>query len=146
MTLLNDDHFNKEAIKQTMREIWRPVKKIMIKDLGSNLMLAEFKDHRDEVRVMREGPGSFDKHLLLMKELNICQQLNQIKIIEASFWVWIFDLPLQVMNGKVGKLIGEAISIVEEIDVEQGEVAWGEYLRIKVRLCNVRFCCGFFRK
>lgn len=57
----------------------------MFKDLGSNLMLVELEDHRDEDRVMKEGPWPFDKHLLLMKELEICQQLNQIRITEASF-------------------------------------------------------------
>lgn len=37
-------------------------------------------------------------------------------------------------NEYVGNLVGEALGRVEEVDIEYGEVEWGEYTRIRVCL------------
>lgn len=37
-------------------------------------------------------------------------------------------------NETMGKLVRSALGIVEEIDLMEGEIAWGEYLQIRVRL------------
>lgn len=55
--LLMDRHYKKEVFKQTMKKIWRPVKSIKFRDLGSVLTLVEFEDIQDKDRVQREGIG-----------------------------------------------------------------------------------------
>lgn len=40
------------------------------RDLNPSLMLIEFKDSRDKEKVLHEGPRSFDKQLVLMKEVD----------------------------------------------------------------------------
>ncbi|KAF5463103.1 hypothetical protein F2P56_019045 [Juglans regia] len=37
-----------------------------------------------------------------------------------------------VRNVFVGKKLGERLGSVEEVDLEKGEVEWGEYLRVRV--------------
>ncbi|XP_035547259.1 uncharacterized protein LOC118348856 [Juglans regia] len=108
MSLLTDRYYNREALKNMMRKVWQPACKVPFKDLGSNLFLVEFEDDRDKQRILWEGPWSFDCYLVLLKQLE--------------------------GNYKGGRLIGNKIGIVEEVDGEQSEVAWGEYLRIRVRV------------
>lgn len=38
------------------------------------------------------------------------------------------------MNAKVGKMIGASIGEVEEVGVGNGDVEWGEFLRVRVRV------------
>lgn len=62
--------------------------------MGVGLMLAKFEMHSDKLRVVRNGPWSFDKSLILVKEFNCLQQVKSIKMANALFWIRVFDLPL----------------------------------------------------
>ncbi|XP_035547260.1 uncharacterized protein LOC118348857 [Juglans regia] len=134
MSLLIDRYYNREALKNTMRKVWQPACKVRFKNLGSNLFLVEFEDDCDKQRIFQEAPWSFDRYLVLLKHLEGDLQVTKIRLHEASFWIRLYDMPLNAMNAKVGRLIGNKIGIVEEVDGEQGEVAWGEYLRIRVKI------------
>lgn len=92
------------------------------------------EDTRDKAKVIQEGPWSFDKHLVLTQEVDGRTQVNQITFSEALFWVRIHDLPLRARNYSVGKFIGNEIGRVEEIDLEEGEMAWGECMRVRVAI------------
>ncbi|XP_041021293.1 uncharacterized protein LOC121262766 [Juglans microcarpa x Juglans regia] len=142
-------HYNKEALKQMLRRIWRPAKMMHIQNLDSNFLIAEFDDVKDKERVVRDGLWTFDKQLALVKDFDGAQQTQMLHLTEASFWVRVHDLPLMARNETVGKLIGNALGIVEEIDLLEGELAWGEYLRIQVcmditkpLLRGKKFCVG----
>lgn len=130
--LLTERHYNRDAFKVTMKKAWRPARDIRFRDLNTSLTLIEFEDRRDKDRVIREGPWSFDKHLVLLQEVDGSQQVHQIKLTEALFWVRLHDLPLIARNEYIGNLIGRKIGRVEEVDLEKGEMAWGEYMRVCV--------------
>ncbi|XP_035543083.1 uncharacterized protein LOC118346304 [Juglans regia] len=121
-------------IRLTMTRAWRPVRGMCFRDLNANLFLVEFEDLRDKERVLREGPWSFDKQLVLVQEVDGSKQVHQIKIQEATFWVRIHDLPLRARNAYVGERIGKKIGKVEEVDLAKGEVAWGEFLQVRITL------------
>lgn len=87
LRLLSEISYNKEAFKQTMRKAWRPVIQMKFRDLGAHMMRVEFSDTWDKERVNREGPWSFDKNLVLIKEVDGTQQVHQIKFTEAIFWI-----------------------------------------------------------
>lgn len=69
-----------------MKRVWRPNKTLSIRDISSNLFLAEFEDIRDKERVKREGPWAFDKQLVLTKEVDGLEQIENISFSEAYFW------------------------------------------------------------
>lgn len=48
--------FNQEALKFTMRKVWRPAKSIRFHELGVGMMQVEFEDKLDKERVIRESP------------------------------------------------------------------------------------------
>lgn len=55
VNLLALKHYNREAFKQTINKIWRPVKTIHCRDIESVLLLMEFEYVRDKQRVQRES-------------------------------------------------------------------------------------------
>lgn len=61
-------------------------------------------------------------------------QVHQIDFTHASFWVCLHDLPIAAKNEYTGNLIGNHIGRVVEVDVEKNEMAWGEYMRIRVSM------------
>lgn len=127
-------HYNKMVFKNMMRKTWRLVRGVKFHDLNSTLMLVEFEDHSDKEKVLREGPWSFDKHLVMLKEVNGWQQVHKITLTTATFWVRLHDLPLMARTGVVGCLLGAKVGVVEEVDVDEDDMTWGEYLRVRVSL------------
>lgn len=73
-----------------MWKLWGLGKKISFKDLGPRIIPLEFEDQRDKGRVKMDGPWSFEKHLLLMKEFEGDLQMSKIQFTEASFWVHLY--------------------------------------------------------
>ncbi|XP_040991016.1 uncharacterized protein LOC121238254 [Juglans microcarpa x Juglans regia] len=132
MKLFTEKYFNKEAFIGTMRKVWRTAMGVRFQELSPVLFLVEFENGRDKTKVLREGPWLFDKHLVLLKKMDGRLQVQQVQMTMTSFWVRFHDLPLMAMNVFVGKKLGERLGSIEEVDLEKGEVEWGEYLRVQV--------------
>lgn len=81
------DRYHKEALKQTMKEIWRPMENISLRDLGPKLILVEFEGNRDKDCVKRDESWSFEKHLLLVKE-EVKGHYNYIKFDLQKLCSW----------------------------------------------------------
>ncbi|XP_042942811.1 uncharacterized protein LOC122276999 [Carya illinoinensis] len=132
MCLLTRKHYNHDALKATMKKVWRPVNGIKFRDLNTVFTLIEFENEGDKSKVERNGPWHFDKQLLLIKPFEGSMQINSIQIKHAAFWVRIHDLPLMARNSYVGNLVGNMLGEVIEVDLEKGEFEWGEYMRVRV--------------
>lgn len=102
VSLLTKKYYNCDVLKNTMWKIWQPVCKLAFKELGSKLLLAKFEDDHDRHHVMCEGPWSFDKNLVLLKEIANDMQVSKIQITKALFWIKLLDMPLLAMNERVG--------------------------------------------
>lgn len=73
--------YNREAFKNTMRKVWRPVKMVRFHDIGSDMMMVEFESTLDKERVLKANPWKFDRSLMLMKEYDEKQQMSKLEII-----------------------------------------------------------------
>lgn len=87
------------------------------------MLLAEFEDSIEKERIKRKGLWSFNKNLVLVKDLERELQINKINITEASFQIRIYKLPMHTMNEKVGRFFNETIGNIEETDVDRGDAA-----------------------
>lgn len=58
--LLTERPFNVEAMKTTLKMVWKPTKGVDITDIGKNLFLFQFHHLLDRRHVMENGPWNFD--------------------------------------------------------------------------------------
>lgn len=130
--LLHKLHANKlyniKAFKLTLKKIWQPTNVVCFLEIGSIILLTIFDNITDKVRLLRESPWNFEKSLILLKELDGTLQLNKIRFTKTIFWVHVHDLQLMARNEYMRGLMGNSIGVVEEIDLDKGEIEWGEYM------------------
>lgn len=46
----------------------------------------------------------------------------------------VYDIPLMAKNEYVGRMIGDSLGHIKEVDLEAGEIGWGEYMRVGVKI------------
>ncbi|XP_058771885.1 uncharacterized protein LOC131645226 [Vicia villosa] len=83
--------------------------------------------------ILRNGPWSFDRSLLVLNRISGDEQPSDQNMHFASFWVRIYELPLNLRSDSMAKKIGSVLGNFEEMD--NREVCRnGRFLRIKVKL------------
>lgn len=58
----------------------------------------------------------------------------QMEFEKATFWVWMYNLPLACMGMDIRFKIGSLVGIVKEVDKSEHGVGWREYLHVKIIL------------
>lgn len=129
--------FNLEALKQTMKNIWRPSHGLVMTDLDQNLFALQFFSIGDKEYVLEEGPWAFDGHILLLKELDPNVQPSKIEFNTTRFWIKIYDLPMSWRNRKFAEHIGNKIGAF--VDVDQLE------LLIPSKALKIRIDCDLHK-
>lgn len=132
MKLLSNGYHNQEALNATMSKVWRPSKAISFHDMGMGLVMVDFENLADKLRVIRDGSWHFNKALLLIKYFVGEQQVKNIQMKDVAFWIRIHGLLFMARNETIGHEVGKSLGWVEEVDLESGEVEWGEFMRIRV--------------
>ncbi|KAK6144583.1 hypothetical protein DH2020_021403 [Rehmannia glutinosa] len=122
------------AMKNTLASLWRPVKGVLIKELGPNMLLFQFFHELDIHRDESNGPWTFDNQLLLKKRLEEGEQPSKVTIFHIAMWVQVFDLPIGFMSEKVCIDIGNYIDSFLETDPKNFEGGWKNYMRVRVSL------------
>jgi len=91
--LLCEGSFNARVMKTVLKNIWKPVKGVVIRDLASNLFVFQFFSEADKNFVLNEGPWAFDGHLLLLRPWTGLEQPSELTFSVARFWVKAYDVP-----------------------------------------------------
>lgn len=55
-------------------------------------------------------------------------------MVDASFWIRVYDLPLFAQNEYIDRLTGNSLGQIEEVDLDNGEMEWGEFMCIRFKL------------
>ncbi|KAL0008865.1 hypothetical protein SO802_010367 [Lithocarpus litseifolius] len=114
MQILTQRSINIEALRKTMRMIWKSNKGVLILDVEEDLFLVDFGDKRDKLR-WRCGAKRY-------------------KLIWSPFWVQIFNLPLKSRTRETGWRIGCNLGEVMDVDVPEKGVHWGRCLRVRIKI------------
>lgn len=85
-------------------------------------------------RILEGRPWTFDGHLLSLVEFDGITPVEELEFEKVAFWVQMYNLPLACMNKAMGLHIGALVGEVEEVDVDEEEVGWGKYLRVRIIL------------
>jgi hypothetical protein len=132
--LIADHLVSKEVILTSLLRGWKPSKTPTFTVLGDNLFLVEFADESDKISVLEGRPWVFEGNLFAVEDYDGLTTPSDFQFDKAAFWVRMSNLPLACMNLTVGHQIGSSMGHVEEVDVDDGGMGWGEHLRVKITL------------
>lgn len=77
--------FNHQAMLGMMRTLGRPLKGVDMAVIGDNRFLFTFYNRPDIDHVLERRPWTFEKHVLLMEEINPYEQPSKVHINKAVF-------------------------------------------------------------
>jgi hypothetical protein len=100
--------------------------------IGENMFVVEFENEWDKSMIMEGWPWLFDGNPVALTEFDGLTPSAKLNFDHAAFWIRMFNLTLACMGKATGGKIGSSVGNVEEVDVHDGEVGWGEYLRAKI--------------
>ncbi|XP_012080009.1 uncharacterized protein LOC105640334 [Jatropha curcas] len=132
--LLIEKPVNFIALKNTIASVWRPIKRMITKDLGNNAFVFQFIHPMDLERVVKCGLWNFSQNLLLLKHLPIDVDTKQVEITKIDFWFQIHNMLIGYKSKRLGKEVGNCIGTFIEADSKNFTGIWREYMRIRVSL------------
>lgn len=125
---------NLEAVANTLKSAWRTEFSFEVRDLGENKAIFLFEDETDMVRVLTNGPWSFDKYLVAIHKLGEKEQIQNICFEKVSFWVQLHDVPTRRMTRETGEKIGRTLGEIEEVDIPATANLLGKFIRVRVKM------------
>ncbi|XP_058726827.1 uncharacterized protein LOC131598223 [Vicia villosa] len=131
--LWTESNFNSRAFKSTMLNAWKLKHTVEVQDLNKNLFIFKFSSKRDMEYVLKTGPWSFDRALLVLKRISGEEQPSDLDLHFSSFWVRIYDLPLILRSETMARKLGNIIGTFEEMDVREAHRN-GRFMRLKVNM------------
>ncbi|KAL2903860.1 hypothetical protein RDABS01_002570 [Bienertia sinuspersici] len=111
--LLTNAPFNPEALKNTMRSLWKPTKSLVVREIEDNIFVFQFFLWADREKVLEQGPWLFDGKLLLLKEVKKGEQPAEMAFNIVRFWVKAYQIPVDrrrrsmavAIANKMGKFV-----------------------------------------
>ena len=98
---MTDITMNFLAMKTTLLAIWRPVKGLYIRAQKQNLFVFKFFHKLDMGRVIKGGPWTFDRHVLIMKRMEDEEEASEVEPSQMELWVQVLDLPTRLQSERV---------------------------------------------
>lgn len=125
--------FNTRVFKQVIVQAWRLKNSVEVQDLNKNLFLFRFSSKRDVDSVMKSGPWSFDRNLLVLKKISGEEQPSEMEMNTTEFWTRVYDLPLKLRTDATSKKLGDTIGKFVEVDPKDVN-RLGKFLRVKAEI------------
>ncbi|KAL8472185.1 hypothetical protein ACS0TY_028784 [Phlomoides rotata] len=72
----------------------KPANGFTAKEVGHNLFSFQFRSKIDQRDVLAKEPWHFDKHLLVLKELEMGERPSTTQLQHTPFWIRMYDLPM----------------------------------------------------
>ncbi|XP_041009439.1 uncharacterized protein LOC121253498 [Juglans microcarpa x Juglans regia] len=129
-----DRVISKSVIMSIMSKIWCLSKPTVFQVVGKNCFVVVFNNHADKLKVEGGRPWLFDNNLFILKAFEGDLHPGKILFDCESMSVQLHNLPLARMNRDTGERIGRSIGRVLEVDVDEKESGWGQFLRVKVEI------------
>lgn len=132
-SFMTNRRINFMAMQDTIAAIWRPVKGVFMEEtIFPNLFLFKFFHELHMRRVLDDGPWTFNNQALMIKRLEMGEQLSEIKLKELYMWIQVYDLPVGFNSEVILKSIGNYVGRFLMSDPKNFQGIWKNFLRIKV--------------
>ncbi|MBA0700508.1 hypothetical protein Goari_027454 [Gossypium aridum] len=100
---LTDSIVHFPLLRNTMADLWHPIRGICISDLGERHFLFQFFHEVDIRRVLAGTPWFFNNHLLLLHRIQPGENHSLVLLIFTEFWVQVHDLPPGMVSETMAK-------------------------------------------
>lgn len=131
--LWTESSVNARDFEATMLSAWKLKNQVEVQDLSKNLFLFKFPTKRDLKFVLKSGPWSFDRALLVLKRISGEEQSSELDMHFGVFWVRIYELPLMLRSETMSRNIGNIIGTFKEMDPRE-VCRTGRFMRIKAMM------------
>jgi hypothetical protein len=126
--LLADRMVGKDIVKTLLQHAWQPTGRVSFKTLGQNSFLIDFEHEWDKSKIMEGRPYTFDGHIVSLLDFDGITPPSQLNFEKAAFWICMYNLPLACMGKEIGQQIEASVGEVEEVEIDDDGVGWGEFL------------------
>lgn len=125
---------NAEAFKAVMLSIWKVHYSTKIQLAGDNIFFIQFRSMVEKLRVMSEGPWTFDRSLVVLNSPKDFESISKLVFSEISIWIQVHNVPFKCLTRAMAQIVGESIGCVEDIDCDDSDAWTGPFLRIRVTI------------
>lgn len=101
--------------------------------MNKNLYLFRFSSKRDAETVMKNGPWSFYRNLLILKRISGDEQPSDLEMNTSDLWATVYDLPLKLRSNEIAKKLGDMLGKFVEVDSKESN-RMGKFLRVKATI------------
>lgn len=134
LRLLTNKPYNIKVFWHTMRRVWRLTQPLKFWDLGRKISLTKFTSIQYKNSIIINGLWFFDKHLVLLSEVDGTKLVQQLRFHMAQFWVRLHDLPTYARKEHASRAIRNSFKEVLEIDIDKEQIAWGAYMCVLISI------------
>ncbi|KAF4394142.1 hypothetical protein G4B88_000653, partial [Cannabis sativa] len=132
--LLTNHHFNSEAFKNRLKQMWPERFSINILEKEPNFYTVEFGCFGDRRRVLIGQPWHFDYKLIVMTPLEMGSTVTVDSLTFTPFWVQVSGIPFLKRSRALAQRLGEVLGRYIEVDTASLKETWGPYLRVRTEI------------
>lgn len=124
--------YNRQALINTMRNLWKPAKDLTVDAMDENCLLFIFQGRGDIDRVLEGRLWFFDKHMILLEEVGMSTQVKNLALETTPIWLRLYDLPIAGWRESVVRKLATRVGKVCQISYSEAGEIGGRY-RLQVR-------------
>lgn len=122
------------AMISTLANVCHPIGGDSIEDLEEGRFLFRFYLEVDVDRIIRDGPCTFNSHLLILHRLRLGENLLTVELCWIDCWLLIHDIPFGFMSEHVAKQLGNFIGSFIEYDTKIVQSGRGRIMCVRVKM------------
>ena len=114
--LLFDRKQNQQALKSTLRLVWRMGPNLRIVKVENDVLQFKFNSKHQMEWVEKNGPWNFDNNLLLLCRWRKGLTATNIIFSHSPFWAQVWGVTFELMTEDTGRDIGNTMGMFVEMD------------------------------
>ncbi|KAH1039341.1 hypothetical protein J1N35_041084 [Gossypium stocksii] len=121
-------------MKSTSANLWHPVKRVQILDLGEKRFLFKFFHKMDMDWVVNRKPWTFNNHIFVFHRLQEGEDSVNVPLRFFTFWVQVYDLSMGLFLESTAKQLGNFVGEFLEYDSKSLSTGLRSFIWIRVLL------------
>lgn len=86
---------NANAFMATIKNVWQPSHGLDISNIGENTFVFKIYHWRDKNRVVEGQPWHFDKHAIILGDIEGNTKPSDMELFSLPMWVRVYNLPFK---------------------------------------------------